>query len=96
MPEQKLNSEPKDETLDSSSPNSTNTHVSGLPLSNPELGTELSEKYIKVETANKKRVISLVEEVLEKNSGSRIYAQKLTNGNYEVEVIEQMEEPVIS
>lgn len=31
MLEQNLNSEPKDETLDSSSPNSTNTLVSGLP-----------------------------------------------------------------
>lgn len=89
-----VDSSTKVEDLQSSS-HDTKPNVSGLPLSNHEMGAELYENYIKVETDNKKRVISLVEEVLEKNIGSRIYTHKLANGNYEVEVIEQMEEPAI-
>jgi hypothetical protein len=44
MLEQKPNSEQKAETLDSSSPNSINTHVSGLPLSKWELFGKFSEE----------------------------------------------------
>lgn len=52
--------------------------------------------YLKIETDNKQKVISTIEEVIEKTKGHRIYTQMLENGCYLLEVIEQEKEPFTS
>lgn len=53
-------------------------------------------QYIKLETSDKKKITSLLQDVIESETAHRIYTQKLSNGNFEVEIIEQAEEPSIN
>jgi hypothetical protein len=52
--------------------------------------------YIKIETGDKKKITSIIDDVIEKSNEHKIYTKKLSNGNYYVEVIPQLKEPVIS
>jgi hypothetical protein len=69
----------------------TNPNDTGEMLQEPKTG-----KYLKVETEDKSRLLSLIGEAIEDETGNRIYAQKLSNGNYEIEIIQTGEEPPIS
>lgn len=48
--------------------------------------------YIKAETSDKKKIASLLQDAIEDGIAYRIYTQKLENGNYCVEIIEQTNE----
>jgi len=51
--------------------------------------------YLKVESSDKNRILNFIGEIIEKPVLHRIYAQKLENGDYSVEVIESSDEPPI-
>ena len=62
------------------------------------MSTEVNDivsNYIKIQTDNKKEAMSVIDRIIEKESGYRINIQK-SNGEYVVEAIKQQDEPPIS
>lgn len=49
--------------------------------------------YLKIETNDKKKIASFIEDAIEATVGHMVFVKKLDNGNYRAEIIEQSEEP---
>ena len=52
--------------------------------------------YLKIETDDKRKIISIIEDVIEESNLHRISTQKLENGCFCVEIIESQEESDIT
>lgn len=52
--------------------------------------------YLKIETDNKNEVLLALEKVIDNGGRFMLFSQKLENGDFYLEAIEQKEEPIIS